>query len=338
MPKLPPKPTPIPSLPNTRPSRPPLNINDITAGRPGLNTRPIDVGNINIGNININNQLNWVNIDNNRYNFINNRWSSQINGLYGWSNRYPNRIGYWNGWGNGVRYRWGGYRFHSVWFTGNWWYGYPSAYCPWHYYHRFNYYPWNYWWRRPAWPVFRTWFAWSTPANAWSQPVYYDYGTGGNVTYQNNNVYINGQQVASQQEFAESAGVLATVEPPKSEQEAKEAEWLPLGTFAISTGEKDTEPKRVVQLAVTKQGIVGGTMYNYETDQAHAVQGKVDKDTQRVAIRFGDSQNVVAETGLYNLTQDEAPLLMHFGTEKVENYLLVRLEQEDQQSDDNKLP
>ncbi len=36
---------------------------------------------------------------------------------------------------------------------------------------------------------------------------------------------------------------------------------------------------------------------------------------------------MVAETGLYNLTQDEAPLLVHFGTEQVENYVLVRLAQ-----------
>jgi hypothetical protein len=29
---------------------------------------------------------------------------------------------------------------------------------------------------------------------------------------------------------------------------------------------------------------------------------------------------------LYNLTQQEAPLLVHFGRDKVENWLLVRLD------------
>ena len=39
------------------------------------------------------------------------------------------------------------------------------------------------------------------------------------------------------------------------------------------------------------------------------------------------------ETGLYNLTQDEAPVLVHLGAEDVENWLLVRMEEpeEDQE-------
>lgn len=65
------------------------------------------------------------------------------------------------------------------------------------------------------------------------------------------------------------------------------------------------------------------------TDQAIAVQGQVDKDTQRVAFRIGESEDIVVETGLFNLTQDETPVLVHFGSEKVENWLLVRLEQPD---------
>jgi hypothetical protein len=47
---------------------------------------------------------------------------------------------------------------------------------------------------------------------------------------------------------------------------------------------------------------------------------------QRVAFRIGESDDVVFETGLYNLTQGEAPVLVHFGTDRVATYLLVRLE------------
>lgn len=149
------------------------------------------------------------------------------------------------------------------------------------------------------------------------------------MTYENNNVFINGQQVATTSEFAQSAATLATVPPPATEQEAEQADWLPLGVFAISTGENDTEPNRVVQLAINKQGIVSGTLYNYDTDEAIAVQGQVDRQTQRVAIRLGDLEDVVVETGLYNLTQDEAPVLVHFRTDKIEEYLLIRLESEE---------
>ena len=172
------------------------------------------------------------------------------------------------------------------------------------------------------------WFRWPTPAPTavWTQPVYYDYGSGGNVTYENNNVYVGGEQVATSDEFAMSAMDLATVPPPESEEQAVETEWLPLGTFAVSMDAKDTNPSMTLQLAVSKTGIISGTLFNVDTDQAQAIQGQVDKETQRVAIRIGESETVVAETGLYNLTQDEAPLLVHFGTESNENYLLVRLD------------
>jgi hypothetical protein len=59
------------------------------------------------------------------------------------------------------------------------------------------------------------------------------------------------------------------------------------------------------------------------------VQGSVDKKTQRVAITVGDNKDTVIETGLYNLTKDEAPALMHFGKERTEQWLLVRVKKSD---------
>ena len=59
--------------------------------------------------------------------------------------------------------------------------------------------------------------------------------------------------------------------------------------------------------------------------------GRVDKDTQRVALRVGESEDVVVETGLYNLDADEAPVMVHFGPDRVENWLLVRLEDPENQ-------
>ncbi|MEM9646807.1 MAG: mu-protocadherin- cell-suface protein, partial [Planctomycetota bacterium] len=183
------------------------------------------------------------------------------------------------------------------------------------------------------------WFTWQTPATPIAQPVYYDYGQGGNVTYEDNRVYINGSEVATAEEYAQSAAELATVAPPESEAEAKEAEWMPLGTFALATSEKDVSPHRVVQLAVNRDGIVSGTVHNDLTDQATSLQGQVDKETQRVAIRIGESDQVVAETGIYNLTMDEVPLLVHFGGESTENYLLVRMEKpSDSEEEDPQQP
>lgn len=307
--------------------------------RPGLNDGPrfpeiglgnnnsINIGNINVGNnVAISNRPSWVNIDRNRVTGINNRWQNQIGGMHNWQVNHPNRVAFWAGWGAGVRssYRWH-FRNPGC-FRGSWWYGHPHRWCGWHYGYGFNVRPWRFWWTVPTYVTCVNWFNWSAPPQAWAQPVYYDYGQGGNVVYNDNSVTINGDQIATSAEFAESAADLATVAPPASEEEAMKAEWLALGTFTVSAGEKDVDPTRIVQLAVNKEGIVSGTLYNTETDETQSVQGRVDKETQRVAIRVGENENLVLETGLYNLTQNEAPALVHFGPEKTENWLLVRLE------------
>jgi hypothetical protein len=240
------------------------------------------------------------------------------------------RHGYWNGWADGVRDSWRYYNNHNDWFNSSWWDNHYYGTGGWHYHYCDHDYPYSYWWSTPAWGTVNNWFNWSAPADVWSQPVYYDYGAGGNVVYEDNSVYVGGTEVATADQYAMSAMDLATVPPPESEQQATETEWLPLGTFAVSMNEKDTQPSMTVQLAVNRDGIVSGTLYNIDTDQAQAVQGQVDRETQRVAFRIGDSDSIVAETGLYNLTQSQAPVLVHFGTERVENYLLVRLENPDQ--------
>lgn len=303
---------------STRPSFPSVGVAD---------NRPINIGQINVGNnVAISNRPTWANIDRNQITSINNRWQNQIGGLNNWQNVHPNRAAYWAGWGAGVSsaYHW---HYHNPGcFRGDWWYSHPHSWCGWHYGYGFTYRPWNYWWTVPTYAACVNWFTWSAPQQVWAQPVYYDYGQGGNVVYNDNSVYINGEKVATTTEFAQSAADLATVAPPENEEVAKKSEWMALGTFTVSSGEKDVEPNRIIQLAVNKEGIVSGTLYNTETDLTQSVQGKVDKDTQRVAIRVGDSEDLVAETGLYNLTQEQAPVLVHFGAEKVENWLFVRLE------------
>jgi hypothetical protein len=242
-----------------------------------------------------------------------------------WNNR-PNRWGYWNGWANGVRDSWYLNRNHCDWFGPNWWYSHAHPIGGWHYSNAFYSTPWSYWWTVPAWGSLTNFFSWSTPTTV-VQPVPYDYGTGGNVYYEDNSVVINGQPVCTAEEFAQSAALLATVDPPADPQQASDSEWMPLGTFALSTGTEDTNPARVVQLAVNRDGIVSGTLFNSTSDSAQTLLGRVDKLTQRVAVRIGNRDDVVLETGLFNLTEETAPALVHFGTDQTEKYLLVRLEQ-----------
>jgi hypothetical protein len=320
--------TPLPGRPGLG-ERPGVGDRPIVGDRPGVGNRP------NLGdrdrwanNTVISQRPQWANIDRSVNVTINNRWNTAfVNPAQrGWWAPPPARIGFWAGWATGVRRGWVVAHRRNVWFTPVWWGRHPFPVGGWHFHFWRHSFPARHWWIAPTWPQATTWFTWSAPPHVWAQPVFYDYGSGGNVIFQDNNVYIGGELVSTADEFAMSAMDLATVPPPESDEQAATAEWLPLGTFAVSTNEKDVEPSHVVQLAVSREGIVSGTLFNIDTEQSQAVQGQVDKDTQRVAFRIGESEAIVAETGLYNLTQEEAPLLIHFGAERTEQTLLVRLE------------
>jgi hypothetical protein len=204
----------------------------------------------------------------------------------------------------------------------DWWSKYHPQLDHWYYHHDWRHHGWAYWWGTPSWTVIGGWF----PTWGWIQPVFYDYGPGGNVVYENQNVYVNGQSVGTAAEYAQSAAKLATVDPQQAEATPADEDWMPLGTFAVVTSEKDTDPTRILQLAVDRQGIISGTMHNSSTNQSYVVQGRVDKETQRAAFTIGDQSNIVMETGIYNLTQRQTPVLVHYGEDRTENYLLVRLD------------
>lgn len=152
------------------------------------------------------------------------------------------------------------------------------------------------------------------------QPIYYDYGN--NVTYQDNSVYVNGQDVGTSQEYYDQAASLAST--GTDADAPSDGDWLPLGVFALS---KVGHPSSnlVVQLAVNKEGIIRGNYTDTVTNDTQVIHGAVDKQTQRVAFTVGDNKTTVVETGLYNLTKDEAPALMEFGQDRTEQWLLVRL-------------
>jgi hypothetical protein len=168
----------------------------------------------------------------------------------------------------------------------------------------------------------------------WRAPIIYDYGTGGNVYYQGDTVYVQGAPYASAQVYSEEAlqiadaGALALAaqKPPAEDQQNAEEEWLPLGVFALAD-ENDGDPIMYLQLAVNKQGIISGSYYNSVTDQSLPIQGSVDRESQRAAWTVGDNSTTVMETGIQNLTQDETQVLIHFGDDRTQTWLLVRIDQ-----------
>jgi hypothetical protein len=80
-------------------------------------------------------------------------------------------------------------------------------------------------------------------------------------------------------------------------------------------------------LTVSKEGVIAGTVTNTETDTVQAIEGLVDKKTQRTAWVIEGKDSPIMETGIANLTRDEAPALLHFADGQTQQWLLVRLEE-----------
>ncbi len=156
-------------------------------------------------------------------------------------------------------------------------------------------------WAAATWAGIGDWFEY--PVNV--EPVSYDYGT--NVTYENNNIYIDGQDAGSAPEYYQQAVTLA--EEGTQAQASADEQWLPLGVFALARSGHD-QSNVTIQLAVNKKGVIRGNYTDMFSDQPVQVHGSVDKETQRVAFTVGDNKTAVFETGLYNLTKDDAPVSM----------------------------
>lgn len=151
-------------------------------------------------------------------------------------------------------------------------------------------------------------------------------GYGGNVTYNNNNVYYNGQPAGTAVDYYNSAQALAASCGDTNPN--KKVDWKPLGVFSLVQGQQ-TDSTTMFQLAINQKGDIAGNYYDMLADQNQQVKGKLDKKNQRVAWTVGSNKRVVYDTGLANLLKDDAPCLVHFGKDRTEQFLLVRLKRPD---------
>lgn len=180
-------------------------------------------------------------------------------------------------------------------------------------------------WRAATWPAVGTWFGYGYGV----QPISYDYGS--SVVYQDNSVYVNGQDVGTADQYYQQAQDLATAD--SSTPPSPDDQWMALGVFAVSQSGQST-PFATIQLAVNKSGQLGGNYTDDASGNTVQVHGSVDEKTQRAAWTMGDDTSKVVEAGLYNLTKDEAPALVHEGKDDTEQWLLVRIQQNGQAGQD----
>jgi hypothetical protein len=186
--------------------------------------------------------------------------------------------------------------------------------------------PW--WWGAATVGTIGTFLDLDAMQDATYQPPVYDYGV--NVVYQGDEVYVDGKPTATAEEYSNEAVALANQPsvqppPPAPPETGQQAEWLPLGVWALAQEEKG-DAYMFFQISIDKNGVVTGAYQNVLSGEKSPISGQVDKKTQRVAWKIG-SNNSVLETGLQNLTQDVASCLIHFGADVTQTWLLVRLKQ-----------
>jgi hypothetical protein len=191
----------------------------------------------------------------------------------------------------------------------------------------------DFWSDYPGWAAWRInrpyrWATWGAITGwvgyGWTEPTSYSYGD--TVYYEGDSVYQGDQVVASAEEYTQQAEDIAASAP---EVAPDKAEWMPLGVFALTQDGQATgpDPSLFLQLAISKEGIINGTLENTATNNTQTIEGMADKASQRVAWTVAGKRTPIMETGISNLTEDTAPALVHFADGKTQQWLLVRLEE-----------
>ena len=175
--------------------------------------------------------------------------------------------------------------------------------------------------RWATWAAVTGWF----PGAGWSDATDYSYGE--STYYQDGSVYYGDQAVATDTEYAQQAQTIAD-SAPEVPADTKEADWLPLGVFALTQdGEPSGPPPTMyLQLQVNKEGLITGTFQNLSTKEVQQVEGAVDKKSQRSAWTIKGKSWPVMEAGISNLTQDQSTALVHFEDGQTQQRLLIRVE------------
>ena len=172
-------------------------------------------------------------------------------------------------------------------------------------------------WTTANWATVGSWLGYGS-----AEPYSYNYGN--SIVYQDGEVYYGSQAAGTAQQYYQEAVELAS--STASANAASDAQWLPLGVFGLMANGKKT-PDMVFQLAVDKNGTIRGNYFDQVTQTNLPVTGAVNKQSQRVAWKVAAGQGLVVETGLDNLTQNESTALVHFGADRTEQDLLVRMQQ-----------
>jgi hypothetical protein len=174
-------------------------------------------------------------------------------------------------------------------------------------------------WRPAAWATLANWGDWR-----WSTPYYYDAGGYAYplTTAESSPAYPYSTTTTQSQ--------TVQMQPAQTPETAAAGggDWLPLGVFAI-IGDPNAaaQANHFIQLAVSRSGEIDGVLYNSLTDAAQDLIGTVNTATQMAYWSLDNQPGApVASTGIYNLTEDQTPINVHFADGSDQTWTLVRLQ------------
>lgn len=209
-------------------------------------------------------------------------------------------------------------------FGDNWWSGHHSGdhWTFWGDYSRRYNRPW-YWWSWATGPRLSSWVVFG-----WPTPYYWDYGPGEYIYCDNGAIYVNGRWYEPAPVYYDQTLRLIEQAPVLTAESAAKLEWMPLGVFVVNP-DGAGEPEATLQLAVTKDGVIGGTAFDQRSGAAYNIVGIVDKRTQRAVWSYKDDRDkrIMMESSLYNLTQPEATGMVHYSPTDMRVVELVRLQE-----------
>jgi hypothetical protein len=160
-----------------------------------------------------------------------------------------------------------------------------------------------------------------------------------NITYEGDNVYINGQPAGTAAQYYQQSQQLAAQAyaqpagqgyPPTAPNYATTSaaapteQYAPLGVFALAEP-GTTQSNTMLQLAISQSGIVRGNYLNQLTNERSQVYGSLDKKTQRISWTIGQNNATVFDTSLTDLTKDDSEVLVHYGPNNTQEMALIRL-------------
>ena len=129
---------------------------------------------------------------------------------------------------------------------------------------------------------------------------------------------VQTEQESQPQDAAQLAAIGAKDVP-------NDTQFLPLGVYALAP-QGHNDATAVLQLSVTKDGILRGSYCDLVSDQGQTVFGAIDKQSRKAAWTIGEGGRTVFETTLESLTQTDGQVALEFPGGEVKQFTLARFE------------